>query len=37
VQGSPAFNYGDFAKSFVHFRNLPKIVNEIEELKKNNT
>jgi len=25
VQGSPAFNYGDFAKSFVHFRNLPKI------------
>ena len=34
VQGSPAFNYGDFAKSFVHFRNLPKIVNEIEELKK---
>ena len=37
VQGSPAFNYGDFAKSFVHFRNLPKIVNEIEQLKKNNT
>jgi UDP-3-O-[3-hydroxymyristoyl] glucosamine N-acyltransferase len=36
VQGSPAFNYGDFAKSFVHFRNLPKIVNEIEELKKIN-
>jgi UDP-3-O-[3-hydroxymyristoyl] glucosamine N-acyltransferase len=36
VQGSPAFNYGDFAKSFVHFRNLPKLVNEIEELKKNN-
>jgi UDP-3-O-[3-hydroxymyristoyl] glucosamine N-acyltransferase len=34
VQGSPAFNYGDFAKSFVHFRNLPNIVNEIEELKK---
>lgn len=36
LQGSPAFNYGDFAKSFVHFRNLPKIVNEIEELKMNN-
>ncbi|MFT5754844.1 MAG: UDP-3-O-[3-hydroxymyristoyl] glucosamine N-acyltransferase [Flavobacterium sp.] len=34
VQGSPAFNYGDFAKSFVHFRNLPNIVNELEELKK---
>ena len=36
VQGSPAFNYGDFAKSFVHFKNLPKIVKEIEELKKDN-
>ena len=34
VQGSPAFNYGDFAKSFVHFRNLPKIVADLEELKK---
>jgi UDP-3-O-[3-hydroxymyristoyl] glucosamine N-acyltransferase len=34
VQGSPAFNYGDFAKSFVHFRNLPKIVSDLEELKK---
>ena len=33
VLGSPAFNYGDFAKSFVHFRNLPKIVTDIEELK----
>lgn len=33
VQGSPAFNYGDFAKSFVHFRNLPKIVTDLEELK----
>ena len=33
VQGSPAFNSGDFAKSFVHFRNLPKIVTDIEELK----
>ena len=36
VQGSPAFNYGDFAKSFVHFKNLPKIAKDIEELKKNN-
>jgi UDP-3-O-[3-hydroxymyristoyl] glucosamine N-acyltransferase len=36
VQGSPAFNYGDFAKSFVHFRNLPKIVSDIEELKNKN-
>lgn len=34
VQGSPAFNYGDFSKSFVHFRNFPKIVADIDELKK---
>lgn len=34
VQGTPAFNYGDFAKSYVHFKNLPKIVKEIEQLKK---
>lgn len=33
VQGTPAFGYGDFAKSYVHFKNLPKIVAEIEELK----
>jgi UDP-3-O-[3-hydroxymyristoyl] glucosamine N-acyltransferase len=37
VQGSPAFNYSDYSKSYVHFRNLPKIVTDIEELKKNNT
>jgi len=35
VQGSPAFNYGDFAKAFVHFKNLPKIVADLEELKNN--
>lgn len=34
VQGSPAFNYGDFSKSYVHFRNLPKIISEIQEIKK---
>jgi UDP-3-O-[3-hydroxymyristoyl] glucosamine N-acyltransferase len=34
VQGSPAFNYNDFNKSFVHFRNLPKIVSDVEDLKK---
>ena len=34
VQGSPAFNYGDFSKSFVHFRNFPKIVNDLDALKK---
>jgi UDP-3-O-[3-hydroxymyristoyl] glucosamine N-acyltransferase len=35
VQGTPSFNYGDFAKSYVHFKNLPKIVAEINEIKKN--
>ncbi len=34
IQGSPAFNYGDWNKSYVHFRNLPKIVSDIEEIKK---
>jgi UDP-3-O-[3-hydroxymyristoyl] glucosamine N-acyltransferase len=36
VQGSPAFGYNDFSKSYVHFKNLPKIMTEFEELKKNN-
>ena len=34
LQGSPAFGYNNFSKSFIHFKNLPKIVTEIEELKK---
>ena len=34
VQGSPAFNYSDYSKSYVHFRNLPKIIQELDELKK---
>jgi UDP-3-O-[3-hydroxymyristoyl] glucosamine N-acyltransferase len=34
IQGSPAFNYGDWNKSYVHFRNLPKIVSDIDDLKK---
>ena len=34
IQGSPAFKYSDFSKSYVHFKNLPKIVAEIKELKK---
>ena len=35
LQGSPSFGYADYSKSYVHFRNLPKIVADIEELKKN--
>ena len=34
LQGSPALNYSDYNKSYVHFKNLPKIVSEIEELKR---
>ncbi|HEX8268492.1 MAG TPA: UDP-3-O-(3-hydroxymyristoyl)glucosamine N-acyltransferase, partial [Flavobacterium sp.] len=34
LQGSPSFGYSDYSKSYVHFRNLPKIVHELEELKK---
>jgi UDP-3-O-[3-hydroxymyristoyl] glucosamine N-acyltransferase len=34
VQGTPAFTYGDYAKSYVHFKNLPRIVSELEQLKK---
>lgn len=34
VQGSPAFNYTDFSKSFIYFKNLPKLANDIEILKK---
>ena len=34
LQGSPALTYGDFNKSYVHFKNLPKIVKKIEKLEK---
>lgn len=34
LQGSPALGYADYNKSYVHFKNLPKIVSELEELKK---
>jgi UDP-3-O-[3-hydroxymyristoyl] glucosamine N-acyltransferase len=34
LQGSPTFGYSDFSKSYVHFKNLPKMAKEIEELKK---
>lgn len=35
LQGSPALSYGDFNKSYVHFKNLPKIVKGINEIEKN--
>src|SRR5690606_9185425 len=34
LQGSPAFNYGDYNKSYVHFKNLPKTMEKIDELEK---
>ena len=34
VQGTPAFDYGDFFKSYVHFKNLPKLAKKIGALEK---
>lgn len=34
LQGSPTFGYSDYNKSYVHFKNFPKIVAELEDLKK---
>lgn len=34
IQGSPALGYADYNKSYVYFKNLPKIVQDIENLKK---
>jgi UDP-3-O-[3-hydroxymyristoyl] glucosamine N-acyltransferase len=36
LQGSPALPYADFNKSYVHFKNLPKIVGRIVDIEKNN-
>lgn len=34
LQGSPALSYGDYNKSYVYFKNLPKIVKSINEIEK---
>lgn len=34
LQGSPSFNYADWNKSYVYFKNLPKIVKNISEIEK---
>lgn len=34
LQGSPSFNYNDWNKSYVYFKNLPKIVKSITDLEK---
>jgi len=34
VQGAPAFNIKEYLRSYVHFKNLPKLASRIEELEK---
>lgn len=34
LQGSPSFNYADWNRSYVHFKNLPKIVKTVNKLEK---
>lgn len=34
LQGSPAIGYSEYNKSYVHFKNLPKIVKDINEIEK---
>jgi len=34
VQGTPAFKFSDFNKSYVYFRNLPKIAASVNNLEK---
>ena len=34
LQGSPAFNYGEWSRSYVHFKNLPKLVDTVNQLEK---
>ncbi|MEP2935507.1 MAG: UDP-3-O-(3-hydroxymyristoyl)glucosamine N-acyltransferase [Gilvibacter sp.] len=34
LQGSPALNYGDYNKSYVHFKNLPKTIEQLNAIQK---
>ncbi|WP_299104452.1 UDP-3-O-(3-hydroxymyristoyl)glucosamine N-acyltransferase [uncultured Tenacibaculum sp.] len=34
VQGSPAFGYSDYSKSYVYFKNLPKLASTVHKLEK---
>lgn len=36
LQGSPAFEYGEYQKSYVYFRKLPQLARDLSELKKKN-
>jgi len=35
VEGSPAFSYRDYQRSYVHFRNLDKLAKRVNELERN--
>ena len=37
LQGSPSFTYNDYNKSYVHFKNLPKIIHRLTTIEKNIT
>ena len=34
LYGSPAIDYGNYVKSYVHFKNLPNIVKQLNQLEK---
>ena len=34
VQGTPAFGYSDYNKSYVHFKNLPKLASKVHQIEK---
>ncbi|HOV11206.1 MAG TPA: UDP-3-O-(3-hydroxymyristoyl)glucosamine N-acyltransferase [Bacteroidales bacterium] len=34
VQGAPAFNIKDYLRSYVHFKNLPKLIDKLNKLEK---
>ncbi len=34
LYGSPAIDYGNYVKSYVHFKNLPRIVKQLDDLEK---
>ena len=34
IQGTPAFGYSDYNKSYVHFKNLPKLASTVHQIEK---
>jgi len=34
IQGTPAFGYSDFSKSYVYFKKLPDLVSQINKLQR---